>query len=453
MKRKVYALILSGGTGERLNWHLPKQFVRIGGKMVIEHTLERFERIKEIDEIIIVANKRFRHILETTIAHNRYRKVKRIVNGGSCRRESSHIGLHQIKEEDAKVIIHDAVRPFVSERIIRECILALDTHKAVDVAIPATDTIIKVNKSKTIDAIPPRKVIMRGQTPQAFNAGLIKKAHALALKDPGVEVTDDCALILKYHLDKVYVVIGDEENIKITSPLDVSLAERIFQLKSEAITNEIPLSNLKGMVVVVLGGNSGIGKAVSLLARKYGAHVFKFSKRNGVNVSCFDSITRILKKIYSEHKRIDHIILTAGVLRKGFIESRKMKDIIQEIRVNYIGAINVAKAGIGYLKESRGSLVFLGSSSYTRGRASYSIYTSTKAAIVNLVQGISEECIDSGVRVNIINPQRTDTPMRRRGFGKEPREDLLSAKQVAHTCLKALLAEFTGAVIDVKKNN
>ena len=122
------------------------------------------------------------------------------------------------------------------------------------------------------------------------------------------------------------------------------------------------------------------------------------------------------------------------------------------INVNYLGMVNVALESFPYLKSSKGTLLFYTSSSYTRGRAFYSLYSSTKAAVVNFVQAISQEWESNGVRVNCINPERTKTPMRVRNFGIEDDATLLKAETVAIESLKTLLSDFTGQVIDVKLN-
>ncbi len=112
----------------------------------------------------------------------------------------------------------------------------------------------------------------------------------------------------------------------------------------------------------------------------------------------------------------------------------------------------MVKAALPYLKESRGSIALFTSSSYTRGRALFSIYSSTKAAVVNLVQGIAEELHQNKVRINAINPERTNTPMRRENFGVEPENTLLTAEKVAQATLDTLMAEFSGMVVDVRRD-
>ncbi len=141
---------------------------------------------------------------------------------------------------------------------------------------------------------------------------------------------------------------------------------------------------------------------------------------------------------------------------KNYIEGIPFVDkenFIDEIEVNYLGCINIALASHKYLKETKGSLIFYTSSSYTRGRALYSIYSSSKAAVVNLTQAISEEWENDNIRVNVINPERTATPMKYANFGKEPEETLLSPQKVAEESLNVLLSDYTGQVIDIRKIN
>lgn len=450
---KNYAIILASGTGERAKAHLPKQFIKVASKTLLEHTIEIFERNELIDKIIIVTSALYHSLTEEIILKNHYQKVCKILNGGETRSESSRIGVNSIEEEDSAVLIHDAVRPFLSQQIINNCIKALEKFDAVDVAIPSADTIIKVNDTMIIDEIPNRKMMMRGQTPQAFKLWLIKKAHLLAAQNGEREVTDDCGLIVKYNLGKVHVVYGEEENIKITYPEDIFLADKLFQIRSLSVPEQISLSKLKNKVIVVFGASRGIGKAIIDIAKDYGAKIYGFSRQDNVDVTSIRQVNQALEKVHLIEGKIDSVVNTAGVLRMGKLESRDIQDILEEININYIGSINVTKAAIPFLKATKGSLLLYTSSSYTRGRALYSIYSSTKAAIVNLVQGMSEELLSDEIRINVINPERTATPMRTENFGKEPPETLLPVDKVAEDSLKVLLSDLRGQVIDVRKDS
>ena len=131
----------------------------------------------------------------------------------------------------------------------------------------------------------------------------------------------------------------------------------------------------------------------------------------------------------------------------------ELESIETSIDVNLLGVINVAKASFEYLKQSKGSLLFYTSSSYTRGRMMYSIYSATKAAIVNFMQAIAEEWFHFGIRVNAINPERTKTPMRTKNFGNEPENTLLDPKRVAIASINTIFSDLTGQIIDVRKSN
>ena len=242
--------------------------------------------------------------------------------------------------------------------------------------------------------------------------------------------------------------------MKLTHPEDLFLLDKLFQLKS--IHNNHILDKksevLNDKVIVVFGGSYGIGHEIVKLAQEMNAKIYSFSRsENGVDVGNSEQVKTILEKVYTETQRIDYVVCTAGILVKESIHSMSYADIIGSINTNYLGAINIAKESFPYLKKTKGSLLLYTSSSYTRGRMMYSIYSSTKAAIVNLVQALNEEWFEFGVRINCINPERTDTPMRVKNFGLEPKDSLLRAKDVAIASINTLISSLTGEVIDVRK--
>ena len=156
--------------------------------------------------------------------------------------------------------------------------------------------------------------------------------------------------------------------------------------------------------------------------------------------------------MFEKEGRIDYVVNTAAILRMGPLENREYTDIFQEIMTNYFGTIVVAKESLKYLKLTRGSLLFFTSSSYTRGRSLYSVYSSTKAAVVNLMQALAEEFSINSYRVNAINPERTNTEMRKENFGIEDERTLLSPEVVAMKSLAVLASSFSGMVFDVNKS-
>lgn len=224
---KNFAIILASGTGERFGEKIPKQFYQFRNKTLLEYSIDAFENNSNIDEIILVTNPNFRDLAEEILAKNNYRKISKVLNGGKTRVESSYIGTSQVPN-DANVLIHDAVRAFVTQKIIDDNIEALKKYEAVGTAIESIDTIIQVDENNVITAIPPRKFLKRVQTPQSFRANLIKKAHELALKDENASFTDDCGLILRYNLAPIHIVDGDEINLKITQKNDLKIIENLL---------------------------------------------------------------------------------------------------------------------------------------------------------------------------------------------------------------------------------
>lgn len=227
---KNVAVLLAGGSGKRMGTTLAKQFLVVGDKTIIQHSIEAFENHKLIDEICIVINADYIADIEELVNNQQYKKVKHILNGGKERSDSSLAAINAYKDKaDVNLIFHDAVRPFVSERIINDVIEELGKGKSVAVAIPTTDTIFQLNDDNSIHSVPKRSNLRRAQTPQAFSIKTIKKAYELAMKDDDFVATDDCGVVLKYlPNESIYIVDGDENNIKITFEQDLLQGEMIL---------------------------------------------------------------------------------------------------------------------------------------------------------------------------------------------------------------------------------
>ncbi len=458
MKKKNIAVILSGGTGTRFGSVIPKQFIMLGGKKIIEYTIEQFNTHHAIDEICLVINPSHEHIIDEIMCHNEFKKIKKVIYGGKERSDSSRSAILAYANEDyCHLIFHDAVRPFISHETISNVIDGLSEYKAIDVAIPATDTIIQVAENKTIENIPERNFLQQGQTPQAFHFKTIQAAYKKAEEEGFTHpFTDDCGLILHYLPDEpVYVVNGDAKNIKITRPEDLLLAEKLLQLQSLSFfTHTKNLSHLlKAKVIVIFGGNSGIGQKMVELCMQNHAQVFSFSKSEGTNINDQGAVSKALESVYEKHKKIDFVVNTVGVLSRETLSSMDEETIDEILSTNLKGAITITQKSFPYLQKSQGHLLLFTSSSYTRGRSGYSLYSATKAAIVNFMQAIAQEWAVHHIKINAINPSRTDTPMRTKNFGFEPKNTLLDAGNVASIALSILFEEFSGQVIDIKKTD
>ena len=456
---KNIAVILAGGSGSRFGLNIPKQFAKVAGKTLIEHTLDTFQNSDLIDEICIVIKAEWIDKIEEIVIKGEYNKVKKILNGGEERKDSSLSAINAYKLEDNSdeynIIFHDAVRPFVTDSIIQKCIDGLTRYSAIDVAIPATDTIIEVKNSVIIN-IPNRSNMMQGQTPQCFKLKTILEAYKIAENDPNLKATDDCGIVRKYlPNEEIYVIEGSVENIKITYEQDIFMADKIFQLRKQTLnykyTDEYYKEKLRDKVLVIFGGSYGIGKDIGEVAQKYGATVYLYGRSStGTDISRVADVKKGLELAYSKSGKIDFVVNTASILIKEPLEHTAYSSVLDIININYLGAVNVAKESIPYLKESKGGLLNFTSSSYTRGRQNYSLYSSTKSAMVNLTQALGEELYSKGIRVNCINPERTQTPMRIANFGNEPADTLLSSIEVAYSSINTLLAYFTGQVVDVR---
>ena len=456
MSARTVAVVLAGGVGVRVGLGMPKQLIRIAGKAIVEHTLERLEASAVIDEVVIMMNAASIRELDHLMDDPRFTKLSAVLPGGETRNDSTKLALAALDEDaSTKVLFHDAVRPFLDDRIIEECVRALDEYDAVDTAIPSADTIIEVTADATISGIPPRATLRRGQTPQGFRLGVIRRAYQLADGDPEFSATDDCGVVFTYLPEvKIKVIAGTAENMKVTEPLDIHIADKIFQLQSTELTSgladPVTADRLRGRSVVVFGGSYGIGASIARQAEAAGARVHAFSRsETGTDVTSRSHIRRALKRA-AAHGGIDHVVITAGVLSISELVRTPKKLLRATLETNLLAPAMIAQEAHDHLATSGGQLLLFTSSSYTRGRAGYSLYSATKAGVVNLAQALADEWADRGIRVNCLNPQRTRTPMRTQAFGEEPAETLLDPEYVASVALRVLESDLTGQVVDVR---
>jgi len=214
---KNIAIILAGGLGNRLGGDTPKQFKLLNNRRVIDYSIRIFEEHDLIDKIIIVCHKDWVEIIESEY------KEHVIVTGGASRQESSFKGLKACVGNPENVLIHDAARPFLTQKIISSSINSLDKYQAVNTCIPSKDTII-IQKNNLIESIPNRKNILLSQTPQSFKYKTILSAHN---KFKGDDLSDDIQLVNKIDIDCCNNK-GSRYNIKITDNLDMEIAQMII---------------------------------------------------------------------------------------------------------------------------------------------------------------------------------------------------------------------------------
>ncbi len=437
------AILLIGGTGLRFGSDTPKQFHRLAGKKVYIHTLETFLRTKLFKEIVVVCPQKWVPQVKEELAP--YPSLL-IVEGGATRQASSYRGLLACGKNTDIVVIHDGVRPFVSEEIIKENVAKAIEYGAVDTCIPSADTLVHSIDSQKIDVIPKRADYLRGQTPQSFRYPLILDAHQQAKE---TNSSDDCSLVLRSG-HPVHVVMGSEENIKITSELDLLLAEQILRLRHFPLSMLNEQGMLKGKRYAVTGGMGGIGKTICDLLKHEGAQAIALSRSAPVypvDLTSHEQTQAVFTRIHEEHGMLDGLINSVGILKTNQLEHSSPEEIECLIATNLTGVIYSCKSA--RLKPGA-HIINIASSSYARGRKNFAVYSCAKAAVVNFTQGLAEERPD--LCINALIPQRTHTTMRLNNFPDEDPSSLLDPHDVAVEALRLLKqSSLTGTLIEVKK--
>lgn len=452
------AVVLAGGSGDRLKLEFPKQFAKVAGKQIIEHTVEIFQGHPRIDHIVIVSRPEYnQHVLEL-VNGNHYTKVIRVINGGATRADSTRAAIRALDElgEDTNVLFHDAVRPFLAHSIIDRCLDALKESSAVDVVVESADTLVVVDQDGFVADIPDRARLRRGQTPQGFKLGIIRKAYELFDPAAGVPVTCDAGVVLRSLPGvRISTVEGETANIKVTDPIDMFLADKMFQSRGDTAINHRSHGDIdagmRDKVMVIFGGSSGIGQEIGRQALRSGAVIQAFSRHaTGTDVSKPSDILAAVQRVVDQEGRVDFVVNTAALLVRRPLMHMSDDEVADSIATNLRGSFTIAKAVYPHLARTAGSLLLFTSSSYTRGRAFMSVYSATKAGVVNMAQALAEEWQSDGIRVNCLNPERTATPMRSRNFGVESAGTLLSVDRVAEAALAVLISPASGLVVDVR---
>lgn len=224
---KNYALILAGGSGNRMQEEVPKAFLEINQKYLIEYSILKFSEHPLIDHIVLVVPQAYLEITVDLAKNRNYQKVLIVKQGGSSRFESSRIAVNEVKEEEAKVLIHDAARPFLTQKIISNCLEQLKYFDALNLLSPISDTLIQLQDNQILGNVD-RELYRQAQTPQSFQLSTIKEAHQKALSDDIETITDDFNLVLKYKTGSSFWVEGNRMNFKITYSEDLELARLLL---------------------------------------------------------------------------------------------------------------------------------------------------------------------------------------------------------------------------------
>ena len=234
----IVAIIPAAGVGRRMGGAIEKQFLRLRGIPILAHTLKVFDQSPEVDGIVLVVAPQQRQVLDTEVINpHPCEKLLGIIDGGPERQDSVANGLRAIPPESDLVVIHDGVRPLVSVDLVALVLDAARRHGAAIAAIPAGDTVKQVEDQRVVTTLQ-RETIWLAQTPQAFRVDLLRRAYQKAASDR-IVLTDDAALVERIGV-AVHLVRGSSENIKVTTPSDLVVAEAILTQRESTtkISNE-----------------------------------------------------------------------------------------------------------------------------------------------------------------------------------------------------------------------
>lgn len=231
----VFAVVLAGGKGSRMgNSDTPKQFLTLGKSPIIVHTVEKFYINPKFEEVIVLCPEQWANHTENMLKKSLKDKDRfTVVKGGNTRNETLYNAINYIEDkygldDDTIIVTHDAVRPFVTHRIIEENISSALKYGATDTVIPATDTIVESKNGEIISSIPNRAELFQGQTPQSFNAKKLKGLYE-SLTDNEKDVLTDACKIFSIKGEPVHLVQGEVFNIKITYPFDLKVAQTMIE--------------------------------------------------------------------------------------------------------------------------------------------------------------------------------------------------------------------------------
>lgn len=230
----VSVIIAAAGMSNRMGSKINKQFIAIDNKPILAHTLEKFDKCKYIDEIIVVSKEEeVEYCRKEIVKKYGFKKVTNIVRGGKERQDSIYNGIMALNEKTDIVLTHDGARPFIRTESIEAGILGVIEYGACVIGVPVKDTIKVIDPNKVVHHTPKRDLLWAAQTPQCFWADLLKQGYEYAI-DEGIVGTDDSSLVEKIG-QPIKMIMGSYDNIKITTPEDLIIADSFIKDREEIL--------------------------------------------------------------------------------------------------------------------------------------------------------------------------------------------------------------------------
>ena len=227
------ALIIAGGSGQRMGQDIPKQFLTVNEKPVIIYTLEAFQKHAEIDEIAVVCLEGWEQVLRAYAKQFDITKLENVVTGGANGQESIRKGVYALEEghdPDDIVLIHDAIRPMVSAEIISDCIVKTRQYGCAIATIPCAEAMLQTEDGEVSSGSYPRDRLKRTQTPQGFHIGKLADLHRRALEKGIINSIASCTLMIEMG-EQVFFSAGSEKNLKLTTVEDIDIFKALLLAK------------------------------------------------------------------------------------------------------------------------------------------------------------------------------------------------------------------------------
>lgn len=417
---KNVGVILAGGTGSRFNSAVPKYFVKLNGVPIIKYVIEEMERSQIFDNIIVTL---------PSLEWKKYAYGHDIVAGDTSTRNGTIQNVLNFLSSDNInfILFHDAVRPLIKAEDYPQYFKALETHLGVVTAEKITDSLYPVEDRSEYRLI---------QTPEAFRyTDLVKVFDRTQTKKTAIYQhfpnKEDIALIQLSH-----------PNYKVTYQYDLFMLEHLVKYFPYQKNYQV----LKDKKVLLLGGSGDIGQAVQkILKDKAGCEVFAPAHET---IDLSDSFWKALVKKYPA---VDIIINTAGVLSKDSEGILNNYDKVMSINFKAnLQLIEYAKA-IKSNKRSPINIVMVSSSSATKGRPNFTLYSASKVAVHSLVESLADELARNGIYLNCICPEKVDTKMTRKNHENYDVNELLQVEEVANAILETATLREAGKIIYLKK--
>lgn len=384
----ISAIILAGGDGERFGSHVPKPFMSLNGRPVIQWSLDVIEPL--VDEVIVVS----------TGPYKNYRWAP----AGPTRSASVRSGLEATHGDI--ILVHDGVRPFITRHLVQQVLAAAERHPIVDTAVPVIDGYLE-------DGIPlPRAGRMLSQTPEAFHRDVLEDAFTEAA---GLDFQDEISMTWWAFHAAPHVIEGIPLNTKITYPDDLHNAEAVLRTWCEPLTavpDPLPRT-------LVLGGTGGIGSAIAE----------QIPDRTVLGSEDID-LNRPFRLDLGGYQAVIH---AAGSTRSDLWG------------VNYHSVVELARKAVD--QGWAGNLIVFSSTAATRGRPGFAAYSATKAALNTWLEATHQELAADGIYLNAIAPAKVDTPLQHRLNPNANPAEMLTPRYVADRTLPYLATDVHGHIV------